>query len=420
LFFALAFLLLSAGLLVLAHLLHRQDALMAAPASSPAALGWRNAVRRRGRSLAVAGLPAAGIFMVCAMNTMQADARRTRDPGTGDFTLIGQSDLPIYEDLNAPLGREAYGLEKSDAKFLPMRHRPGEEASCLNLNRAQIPSILGLEPKAAASLGSLPFEDVSQEHGADIHNPWAALDLNLGDEAIPAAIDVNSAKWALQKKLGDVIEVPDATGKTVKLRLVAFLRNTILQGHLLVSEQNFVKLYPDTPGYRFFLIQSLKTAAEPLSRELTRQFQNRGMALEPATERLARLQAVKNAYLRIFSVLGGLGLILSTVALGLLVARNVLERRGELALLSAAGYPHSAVRQVILGEYLPLFGAAVLIALLATGCAIWPHLRQGTSALPWQLILGTLAALVTLGIFFCILAAHLALRKPLVPSLRHE
>jgi len=37
--------------------------------------------------------------------------------------------------------------------------------------------------------------------------------------------------------------------------------------------------------------------------------------------------------------LGGLGLVLGTIGIAAVTARNVLERRRELALFSAAGYP---------------------------------------------------------------------------------
>ena len=33
-----------------------------------------------------------------------------RDTGTGGFTLVAESALPVYEDLNSAKGREAYAI----------------------------------------------------------------------------------------------------------------------------------------------------------------------------------------------------------------------------------------------------------------------------------------------------------------------
>jgi hypothetical protein len=415
-FFGAATLLLVGGIFLLADYLRGLECRTADPPGSPWALGLRNAVRRRGRSLAVAGLLAAGVFMVSAMNTMHADARKGDHPGTGGFSFIGSTDLPVYEDLNAAEGRETYGLEDSDAVFVPFRRRPGDEASCLNLNRAQVPSVLGVDVNQMVKTGK--FEFTGPVSGFD--SPWQALDRDSGDGTIPAIMDLNSAMWALQKGVGDVIEVPNSTGGMVKLKLVALLKNTILQGHAIIGERHFVSLYPDTPGYRIFLIKTAAPDLEKTATFLTRQFQNRGLALETASDRLSRLQEVQNTYLRIFSALGGLGLLLSTAALGLLVARNVLERRGELALLQATGFTMAKIRQTVLGEHLPLFGIAFVLGLAATALAIWPHLQEGGDGLPLTLLATVLGGLALGGLLFCWLAAHLALRRPLLTSLRQE
>jgi ABC-type antimicrobial peptide transport system permease subunit len=144
------------------------------------------------------------------------------------------------------------------------------------------------------------------------------------------------------------------------------------------------------------------------------------LALETASDRLSRLQEVQNTYLRIFSALGGLGLLLSTAALGLLVARNVLERRGELALLQAMGFTLAKIRQTVLGEHLPLFVIAFVLGLAAAALAIWPHLQEGGGGLPLTLLATVLGGLALGGLLFCWLAAKLALRRPLLTSLRQE
>ena len=65
---------------------------------------------------------------------------------------------------------------------------------------------------------------------------------------------------------------------------------------------------------------------------LVAQRRDVGLELTPATKRLAAFNAVQNTYLSTFQILGGLGLVLGSVGLGLVVMRNVFERRGELGM----------------------------------------------------------------------------------------
>lgn len=377
-------------------------------------LGLRNAVRRRGRSLAIAGLLASGIFMVVALNTFYQRADDTALRAAGGYQLVGESDLPIYEDLNTLIGREANGLDESELSglnILSMRQREGEEASCLNLNRAQSPNLLGVDP-ARLITKSWQFSDPKAS--------WEMLNVMPTDGAVPAIMDQASAMWALGKGLGDTLSTKDARGREVLLRLVAFVRGSVLQGHVLISEQQFERLYPDTGGYRVFFVGGPDEKIRAIRDALTKQLRDRGLALEPVAERLGRLQAVQNTYLHIFSALGGLGLLLSTVGLALLVARNVLERRAEFGLLQAAGFQKSQLHRIVLGEHALLFLAAFVLGVAAAFFAVWPHLRDGGQALPGSLLAFLLTSLAVGGVFFCWLAAWLALRKPLIESIRHE
>ena len=58
----------------------------------------------------------------------------------------------------------------------------------------------------------------------------------------------------------------------------------------------------------------------------------------PTVARRNAFNAVQNTYLGTFQILGGLGLLLGSAGLGIIVLRNVLERRGELGLLLAVGF----------------------------------------------------------------------------------
>ncbi|HUE97433.1 MAG TPA: ABC transporter permease, partial [Longimicrobiaceae bacterium] len=279
------------------------------PANNVWALGMRNAVRRGGRSLTVAGVMAAGVFLVVAVNAFRLSADRDsadRRSGTGGFALFAESSLPIYEDLNAAEGRQAFGLEEDDiaeGAVVSLRQSEGDDASCLNLNRAQRPIVWGVDPAGLARRGAFSFaaiQDSVHPASSDI-SPWTILDATLEDGVIPVVADQNTAMWALGLKLGGEVVLDLEENRTARMRIVGFVSNSILQGRLVASEKNFIRLFPESGGYRAFLIDSPVEASADLRRLLTRQLQNRGLDVVGAPERLAGFNAVQNTYLTIFS-----------------------------------------------------------------------------------------------------------------------
>ena len=57
-----------------------------------------------------------------------------------------------------------------------------------------------------------------------------------------------------QAALAYVLAQGNGRGGRIKLEVVALLANSMLQGDLLVSEANFLKLFPHVSGYRAFLV----------------------------------------------------------------------------------------------------------------------------------------------------------------------
>lgn len=432
-FFGAAFFLLFAGLLLLRMRLVRMEAESTAMPASLWTLGVRNTSRRRGRSIALAAMLASGVFLITALHAFRQDARlmeNRRDGGTGGFAFIGDSTLPIYEDLNTEAGRKAWDLEPEDlagASIVSLRAREGEEASCLNLNRAQTPRVLGVNVNDLASRGAFPFAaKVSGLPAPD--SPWQMLQADAASMtsadasgAIPAIMDQYSAMFALGKNVGDLVTVPNHRGDPVQLKLVGLLGGTVLQGSVLVSEENFVRLYPDSGGFRQYLVDCAPERAAAVSSILTKQLGDRGLSLVPAAERLAQFQAVQNTYLDIFTVLGGMALILAAIGLAVMVARHVLERRGEFGLLQALGFRPAQLQGMVIAEHWFLFLSAVGLGIAAAAVAVWPNLRlAGAGGIPLGTITIILAALLAGGLLFCAVAARLALGTRLSESLRAE
>ncbi|MCX7007548.1 MAG: ABC transporter permease [Kiritimatiellaeota bacterium] len=391
---------------------------MARTAGTLAGVGLRNAARRQRRSLTVISVLASGVFLLVAVSAFHQDARpgtATRSSGTGGFALFAQSTLPVYDDLNSAAGRALYSLsaeELAGVSLVPLRVREGDDASCLNLNRAQQPRLYGVQPAMLAQRKAFHFATTGVE--------WSRLEQTEGDGAIPAVGDEPTVTWALGKKVGDEVALTDDQGHAIKLRIVGVLGSSVLQGGLLISEKNFVAHFPASSGYRAFLVDTPPARAGNVAATLTRALGNRGLEVVPAWRRLAEFMAVENAYLGIFQALGGLGLVLGSLGLALVVLRNVLERRGELALLLALGFRRRALQRLVLAEHWLLIFLGLALGLGAAVLAVWPAWRAAENAVPWGLLSGALGALAAGGLLWTWLAARAALRGPLLAALRNE
>jgi len=319
-------------------------------------LAWRNIGRRSGRALVIVGVLASGAFLILSVEVFRKGevvGELPRASGTGGFALIGELASPIYEDLNAPNVRDSLGLPKEPSVHVVMlREKAGDEASCLNLNRAVQPRVLGVPSAELEKMGAFRFSRKSEG--------WASLRLSH-DGVVPAVADEATILWALQKKVGDELTVPDGRGGNVRLKLVAALSGSILQGSLIIDENAFERLFPSLGGYRMLLLDAPNTEFEQVRAIWTRALSDRGLELVGATRRLAELDAVANTYLSIFQVLGGLGVLLGALGVGVVTARNIVERRVELALLQATGWRLGQVRRLLGWEHCLLVTMGALV-----------------------------------------------------------
>jgi len=102
------------------------------------------------------------------------------------------------------------------------------------------------------------------------------------------------------------------------------------------------------------------------------------------------------------------------------VLRNVLERRGELALLRAVGFRAKALRWLVLSEH----GALLLLGLgcgvVAAVVAVAPAVLSPTAPMPYDSLTVTLGAVLASGAVWTWLATVFALRGRLLDALRSE
>jgi ABC-type lipoprotein release transport system permease subunit len=379
-------------------------------------LALQNLARRRGRSLTVVALLACGCFMVFTVAAMQEDLQASahhRNSGTGGYALLAESTFPILEDLLA-------ALESTGASATGIKVRDGDDASCLNLNHAQSPRVLGVNVDDLVSLGAFTG-DTSAE------SIWNLLNHELPDGSIPALVgDKNTAMWTLKKRTGvdkgDILIYQTEAGGEANIKLVGALplRLSIFQGMILISEKHFTEIFPGEAGHRMFLIDASEEDAEEIATALTREFDRFGIDVMPAVNRLLEFYAVETTYLAMFLVLGGLGMAVGSIGMGVVVLRNLLERRREIAMLRALGFGNDSIYKMLLTEYSFLLVAGLLVGIVAAAVSTIPALLATDSNINLSIQFG-LAALILVICISCILSAvQIGLKSSEISALRSE
>ena len=397
-------------------------------------MGIKNSGRHPGRSMLCAALVSCACFVIVAVGANRHVERKQegipqKESGTGGFALVAESDIPLHHNLNSREGQFELGFSESDsdatakAQIFPFRLLPGEDASCLNLYRPQKPRILGASHDFIER-GGFQFQGTT----AAKENPWELLQDELEPGVIPAIGDYNSAQWILHLGLGDELSSQNESGERLKFRLVGVLQSSIFQSELLISEANFKKHFPSQSGDAYFLIQTPSIAdpaafsesTEHIGHTLERTLDDYGLDVTSTTEKLASYRAVKNTYLSTFQTLGGLGLLLGTLGLGIVLLRNAIERSGELATLRAFGFRRAILSLMLLWENGFLLLIGILIGTVSALIAVAPHLTTPGVQVPWASLMMTLVSVFLVGIIASAIAVYFALRRPLLPALKHD
>jgi len=390
-------------------------------------LGLRNASRQRQRTVMTAGMIATATFLIVAVAAFRRDPtseRPLKSSGNGGFTLVAESSSPILYDLNTADGRKKLNLLPLDGSasaellasinVVPFRVRPGEDASCLNLYQTTVPRIL-----------AAPESLLDQNRFAFVSGSWKAL-AHHGENSVPEQSvvpvlgDMNTLAFSLHKQVGQTIAVPNEEHPLHQLVVKGMFQDSIFQGVLVMAESDFVRLFPEQRGFRYFLIDVPPEQAEAASEYLETKLAAYGFDAEPVAERLARFLSVQNTYLSTFQTLGGLGLLLGTFGLATIMLRNVLERQAELALLRAIGFRRRSVALLVIWEnaFVLLWGliAGTTSALLAAA----PGLLSRGADLPWQSLISLLVIVFSTGMVAAMFAVAAAVRLPIVTTLRGE
>ena len=429
-FFLGGFAWLSVSLLWLRRSLRRRagDAVLGSQISSLTGLALANAARNPQRSLLTAALIAFAAFVIVAVGAGRRNpVSETPDlnSGNGGFSLVAESSQPVLFDLNSNDGQLKLGLNASPATTLPegtkvfgFRTKPGQDASCLNLFQATVPTLLGATPEFLQR-GGFRFADTPVDEPGE--NAWQKLEKPIADHtiaeksltlpAIPVIGDMNTLQFSLKKKIGDVILFPDSQNPQYALTVKGMLDSSVFQGVLVMSDENLKRVAPETSGSAYFLIETASAeSSDKAAAAIETALQTYGIDTERVSQRLADFLAVQNTYLSTFQMLGGLGLLIGTFGLAAVMLRNVIERRSEIALLRSLGFLTSRIVWLVLAENSLLLAFGIASGAISAIIAMLPHLLSTGADVPWIPLLLTLIAVLAIGTLAVLIPIWTAVR----------
>ena len=383
------------------------------PLRSLLGLAGRGVAWRSGRGLAVAamvGLAEFLIIFVAGFELTSPGPTGRRDTPMGGWSHLVRFAAATSIDPSRPDRGLELGLTTAQQQLLAnceialLRSSRGDDASCTNLYATTQPLVLGL-PDRFLDHGGFRFA-AHLPLATGQSNPWELLRAAAASQSnapVPVILDAATAAWAL--KLGgpgSVFRLSPETGQVepggqgqddtagTVCQIVGLLEPGVLQGAILLSEADFVRLYPFVSGYRRAVVAAPEADAadrnDAVADALATAWADAGATVEPAAARLRRLFAVQNTFLAGFQTLGTLGLLLGTVGVAAVAIQGAIERRGSLAVLHAIGFTRQRLALILwLESLLP-----VVLGLVIGGggglLAATPLLQTARQGIPWDVL----------------------------------
>lgn len=386
-------------------------------------LSVRNIALNQGRSLTVIILLALGTFTIVITGANRKTfygLENNAQSGSGGYLYWAESTLPILHDLNTKtdIADKAEYFKNNDVSFVQFHRLEGDDASCLNLNQVSQPKILGIDPNIFEQKKAFSFAKLDQ--GIEFSNAWLELEKTYGENIIPAYADQTVITWGLKMKVGDTLIYLSEAGKEIKMVLKGGLNASIFQGHLLIGDKHFTKYFPSISGSRTLLVDAPITEEKNVQLFFNENYLDYGIELQKATDRLAEFNSVTNTYLFIFMILGGLGVLIGTIGLGIILLRNISDRKKEIAVMQAIGYFSSRISKLIFIENFMLLITGIIIGLLGAFIGILPSLISKAFDMQLEFIFGILLLIILNGICWIYFTAKVQMKKIIIQELQKE
>jgi ABC-type antimicrobial peptide transport system permease subunit len=345
-----------------------------------------------------------------------------RQSGTGGFILWVESTLPIVENPNTQEAREHYGLSDynvfNHTQFTALPSLDGNDASCFNLNQVNQPRLAGVNNLLFDSLNAFAFQTIAPS--LNEKHPWLYLSQPLADHLIPGFADQTVITWGIRGKIGDTLEYKSENGDTLRVVLSGGLQNSVFQGHVLIASQWFKKYYPSSVSPTKFLVSDNPLMRDTIANALEYLFQDFGLTATPASRRLADFNSVTNAYLAMFMLLAGLGVIIGVVGLGIVLMRNIASRKAEIAAYQALGFSRKLTLRIVLIENVLILFLGLTSGIIAAFTGLIPSLFLPYFDVPVTYVSAIVAAITASGLVWVYKSSRKALSINPAAALRSE
>jgi len=333
-----------------------------------------------------------------------------------------ESAIHIPYDLRTNEGKKSCNLGDESildsVEFLPIFKLQGDDASCHNLNQVEQPSVLGIEVESLNRRASFSF--VSLLDGLDRLNPWIGLKTKWAHNTIPAYLDQTVITWGIQKKLGDTLHYVTESGEPLNVVISGGLKNSVFQGNVLIDAEFFKEYFPSNAEAGLHLIDVGATDQLKVQNILDENLQDYGPELEYSVYRLRSFNSVNNTYLNVFMVLAALAVLIGTIGFGILLVRNKMERKSEMALLLALGFRSREISKLFFMEQIMQLFIGLLAGTLGAFVAILPSLLSENYDFPGLFLLFIIIMILTSGIIWISAASRIQPFRSLVESLQSE
>ena len=320
-----------------------------------------------------------GVFTVFSVGLNRqgfSDSSQLR-AGTGSYSIWCESSIPIYHNMETQAGREKLSLTTlpADAEILQCLRHNADDASCLNLNKVSTPTVLGIDME---QLKAADFQIEQSLNGQTRDQVFREMQrakyIEQSQEPIyPALVDATVLTWGLMMNIGDTLYYENNNGGRVAIQLIGTLSNSIFQGNILIDRKLFSEIWKETAGSEVFLLKVDENLKDETITLLSQALNEYGVRISTTNERLKQFNSVTDTYLTIFMTLGGLGLLLGIMSFIIVIRKNLVMRRKEIALYRTLGFTDSRIKQTLYKENIlvPLY--AIITGVVCSLVGIGSH-----------------------------------------------
>jgi len=332
---------------------------------APWRMGLRSLNRRPGRSLALVATFALVSFGVIGISWAgEIEIRYAGDlrtDMTGGYDVLAETWVQVGKDL-----KEDPAAPGGDWTVTPVKVVGSQGGTCSNLNARFPPRVMGVPPEFIENV-TVGFRD--SQVGGD-RETWRSLDSLTRNGHVRVVVDYNTLVWVYGGAIGDVYEVEGDNGRVHEMEVVGVMDASIFGGSFITSLDMVERVYPDSAAFTYFLFDSGSREPAKLVRDLESAFGDLGLDAR-TTEAVAReTVGYEMSFLRLFQAYLALGLVIGSLGLGALAAREVQDRRREIGGMKALGWPRRMVWETFLAEQVWFALTGVVVGIVGAAIAV--------------------------------------------------